>query len=110
RRPVLYPAALGLGPIDPYAWGFAGWGLPIVLLVFAAWCWTTGRGVVALILFGAVAAYDLRLMESENLWDYVLDPFVALAGAVRGWWRTKAPRPDEAPADSSSHMTSLSGT
>ncbi|MBN8249677.1 MAG: hypothetical protein J0L84_19835, partial [Verrucomicrobia bacterium] len=76
---LLYPAALGWGSWDPYA---AGWSRSWVVLAAGALC------VLALlqdrrlgvVLVAAAVAWRLGLLESQNYWDYLLDPlFVLLA-------------------------------
>jgi len=73
----LYPFAMGLGPIDPYTWGYSWNGF----FVFS------GFLTVALIMFGyktgfvlliAIGAYITGFLESNNFWDYLLDPFYFL--------------------------------
>ena len=64
--------ALGWAPLDAYAWGwgsalhFALLGLTLLLLG-----WRNRFGAV---LLAATLAYPLRLVDSLNLWDYVVDP------------------------------------
>jgi hypothetical protein len=85
---ALYPAALGLGDFDPYV---LGWTSPMVMLAAAA--------VAALLIvrgnrFGYVLLvagllWQLDVLESENAWDYLVDPIYfllspfAIALAVR---------------------------
>lgn len=78
---LLYPSALGLGPrnFDAYALGwpwlfrgqslvlFAGAGLAAALLIWRGNCFGY---VLGLALLGYAAGFQ----ESENLWDYLLDP------------------------------------
>jgi hypothetical protein len=94
---LLYPSALGLGPqnFDSYALGwpwlfrgqslvlFGGAGLTAALLI---WCGNRFGYVLLL----ALLAYAAGFQESENLWDYLLDPvygavslFVVLWSALR---------------------------
>jgi len=69
----LYPLALGWGSLDPYEWG---WRFsPLFLasaLVTSLLLWKQSR--FGLLLLLAIAAYQLRLLESANYWDYLLDP------------------------------------
>ncbi|MBU3577794.1 hypothetical protein [Polynucleobacter sp. UK-Kesae-W10] len=75
---VFYPLALGLGMIDPYAWGYGSIALLIAVLICALICgltnWTQGVWIIAL----AIIAWAFGLQESTNLWDYLLDPFLAI--------------------------------
>lgn len=79
---LFYPPALGLGPVDPYAWGYGGFALPLAVGVVALSAGWTGRWVLAAGLAAALAAWRAGLMASPNLWDYLLDPLLALAGVV----------------------------
>ena len=74
----LYPMALGLGPFDPYTLGFASTGLLAVLALFASLAWWRRYHVCLGAIVLAVLAYRLDLLESSNLWDYLLDPWLVL--------------------------------
>ena len=73
-----YPFALGLGMIDPYAWGYGSIALLVAVLFFALVCglanWTRGVWIIAF----AIIAWAAHWHESANLWDYLLDPFLAI--------------------------------
>lgn len=73
---VLYPSALGLNRAGAYAlgWGRA-WPLAVVWLLVAVLIWR--RNPFGLVLVLAVLAFNLRLLESTNLWDYLVDPIYA---------------------------------
>ena len=81
----LYPLALGWGRFDPYEWGWtfsplfvAGAVLTVILL------WKQNRFGFLLLL--AILAYNLRLLESTNYWDYLLDPvFCAVSMVAIAW-------------------------
>ncbi len=85
---ALYPAALGLGGIDPYV---LGWTSPVVMLVAAAVAvvliWRSNRFGYVLLVAGLL--WQLDVLESENAWDYLVDPIFfllspfAIALAVR---------------------------
>ncbi|MBU3630556.1 hypothetical protein [Polynucleobacter sp. AP-Melu-500A-A1] len=79
---MFYPLALGLGMIDPYAWGYSSLRLLIGVLVLALICglagWTKGVWIIAL----AVLAWAGHWHESTNLWDYVLDPLLAIWAVI----------------------------
>ena len=78
---ILYPMALGLGRFDPYlaGWGFS-WlfvvmcGVTILLLIM--------KNRFAVVLIAAILAYNLHLLESTNLWDYLVDPFMVLVSCI----------------------------
>ena len=73
-----YPFALGLGMTDPYAWGYGSIAFLIAVLFFAVICglanWSKGVWMIAI----AILAWSAHWHESTNLWDYVLDPILAL--------------------------------
>ena len=77
-----YPFALGFGMIDPYAWGYGSIAFLIAVLVFAVVCalakWTKGVWIIAI----AIIAWAAQWHESSNLWDYLLDPFLAIWALV----------------------------
>jgi hypothetical protein len=91
---ALYPMALGVGAFDPYRLGY---GDPLfvsmlLLVTLAAWFWKFPQ--IALCIALATLAWAIGWYESDNLWDYLLDPFVsfyALAAvmtyAVKALWR-----------------------
>ncbi len=75
---IFYPLSLGLGMLDPYAWGYGSLGLLMAVITFAVLCglagWTKGVWIVSL----AVIAWAAHWHESANLWDYLMDPFLAI--------------------------------
>jgi hypothetical protein len=75
---VFYPLALGFGMIDPYAWGYGSILFFITVLLFAVVCglanWSKGVWMIAI----AILAWAAHWHESANLWDYLLDPFLAV--------------------------------
>jgi hypothetical protein len=75
---LLYPMALGLGPFDPYAMGFAGPLLPLLLAAAAAAAWWRGLRATAVVLLAVLWGWLLALGESQNLWDYLLDAWLWL--------------------------------
>jgi hypothetical protein len=86
---LLYPMALGLGPFDPYGLGFGGLLLPLVLATAAILAWFTDSRAIALLLLAVIWGWLLKLGESDNLWDYLLDIWtvlVVLAIELRRYW------------------------
>lgn len=83
---VLYPMALGLGDFDPYvlgwefSWLFAGLAMATIGLLLI-------KNRFAVVLIICILGYDLNLLESHNIWDYLVDPFFVFLslGAVARW-------------------------
>jgi hypothetical protein len=75
---VFYPLALGFGMLDPYALGYGSISLLIAVILLAILCglagWTKGVWIFSV----AIIAWALHWHESANLWDYLLDPFLAI--------------------------------
>lgn len=76
---LLYPLALGLGPFDPYRLGYSPGGLLVALFLVALVAWHREWYVLVLCVAAGAAAHALGALESENLWDYLLDPWVLVA-------------------------------
>lgn len=81
---TLYPASLGFGPrfsgsgvFDPYALGYGSIGLSLPLLALTLELLRRQNRLGA-VLTAAMIAYDLQLLESPNLWDYLIDPVLAV--------------------------------
>lgn len=74
----LYPLALGWGDWDAYRAGWGSWGLWAGLLALALLCWLKGWRLLPLLLALSLLAWSVNLMESRNLWDYLLDPWLAI--------------------------------
>lgn len=75
----LYPLALGWGDWDAYR---LGWGSPVlwaVLLVLSLVCWARGLRLLPVLVALALLAWVAGALESTNLWDYLLDPWLAVA-------------------------------
>jgi len=79
-----YPAALGLGTIDPYSWGFINkahnyYSTLIFIICLAGLMYFSFLKQYNLLLFCLVLStltYQFGILESQNLWDYLLDPLV----------------------------------
>ncbi len=74
---ALYPMALGIGAYDPYRLGYGNvpFVTAVLLIALAAWYWKIYW--VTLCIACATIAWAVGWHESTNLWDYLLDPFVA---------------------------------
>ena len=75
---ALYPFALGVGMFDPYRLGFGNLWLIAGLLLVTLIAWIRHYTLVALSISLAVLAWSLGWYESNNLWDYLLDPWVSI--------------------------------
>lgn len=76
---LLYPFALGLGSFDPYALGWQWPGVTCVAAVLAVFLiWRDNS--FGLVLLAAGVAWQVGCLESDNAWDYLVDPlYVALS-------------------------------
>jgi len=75
---ILYPAALGLTYFDPYALGYASPVFVGVVLALGIAAWYLRlEWLVALLVVAALARLANGL-ESRNLWDYLIDPWLVL--------------------------------
>jgi hypothetical protein len=75
----LYPLAMGWGDWDPYR---AGWGAPgmlLALLAVTVFFWLKGLRLLPMIVAAALLGWTFDLLESTNLWDYLVDPWLAIA-------------------------------
>ena len=85
---LLYPTALGLTWLDIYASGYYPLVIgPLVFALFAICLWF-GQRLPAATLAVAFVMFALGTLESDNLWDYLLDPVVAaysLYLVIRHW-------------------------
>ncbi|MBU3538907.1 hypothetical protein [Polynucleobacter sp. UK-Gri1-W3] len=73
-----YPFALGVGMVDPYSWGYGSLALLVAVLFFALVCGVANWGKGVWIIAIAILAWAAHWHESANLWDYLLDPFLAI--------------------------------
>jgi hypothetical protein len=75
---IVYPTGLGLTLYDGYALGYNSWLLLLLLAACAGmYLWKQAFLIPALIMV-AISAYLVNAMESDNLWDYLLDPWITL--------------------------------
>jgi hypothetical protein len=82
---VLYPTALGLGDWDAYRLGWGGergWVLWGTLLAASLAAWSQGLRLLPMLVSLALLAWTAGLLESTNLWDYLVDPWLATACIV----------------------------
>jgi len=79
----LYPLALGWTPFDPYALGYGSIEFVTALLLITLAAWVARLNLIVLVVVVAVLAFLGGAYESRNLWDYLIDPLVALYAMVR---------------------------
>lgn len=72
-----YPMSLGLTLHDPYQLGFDASVLSAVLLSAGFIAWLRGYYLIVAAISLSLVAFRFNLLESNNLWDYVIDPCVA---------------------------------
>ena len=75
---ILYPTALGFSPFDLYAFGYSPVALPIVLVCLFGVCVWFEKWLPALMLVAAYATWYFHCLDSDNLWDYLLDPVIVI--------------------------------
>ncbi|MES2190330.1 MAG: hypothetical protein V4454_09415 [Pseudomonadota bacterium] len=79
---LLYPTALGWGDFDAYR---LGWGSPAILAGLFVLCvagWILNFRLLPLLIAVALLAWVAGLMESTNLWDYLMDPWLTATAFV----------------------------
>ena len=78
---ILYPTALGLTRFDLYAFGYYPIVLaPLILAIFATCVWFRATLAATALAIG-FTGYATGLLESDNLWDYLIDPVITLYAA-----------------------------
>jgi hypothetical protein len=88
---LLYPFALGLTRFDSYSLGYSNLWLLVVVLIITLFCWLRKYYFLAIIITAAVIAFALQLLESHNLWDYLIDPLFLIA-VILTWPRPQLSR------------------
>lgn len=73
----LYPLTLGMSMVDPYEWGFSFSGFFVVTMFFTLFLLVRGNAF-GFALLAAILGLNLGVLESINLWDYLIDPFYFL--------------------------------
>ena len=78
---ALFPFALGLGKVDPYEWGWKFSPLFIAMAAVTSFLiWKQNRFGIVLLM--TILACHLRLLESSNYWNYLVDPVYAVVSIV----------------------------
>ena len=75
---VLYPTALGWGDWDAYrpGWGDGAFLTGLAFMALAAFC--ARLWLLPFALAAGVLAWTMGLLESNNVWDYLMDPWLVL--------------------------------
>jgi hypothetical protein len=80
---AFYPFALGVSGFDPYRLGYAPLLLSFTLCALSIISWLGGHRALATIILLPLLAFNLQLLESSNLWDYLLDPILVIYALVQ---------------------------
>jgi len=80
---VFYPLALGVSSFDPYSLGYSPVIMAVLLCLASIITWLRAHRELAIILLLPLLAYNLHILESVNLWDYLLDPVLLVYAAVQ---------------------------
>jgi len=80
---VFYPLALGVSSFDPYQLGYSPVFMTVLLCLASIIAWLRAQRELAVILLMPLLAYELHMLESVNLWDYLLDPVLLVYAAVQ---------------------------
>jgi hypothetical protein len=75
---ILYPMGLGLTPYDTYALGYGSLWLLALFAAYAAYLIWRGYDFILSLLLIAILAYLAGVLQSDNLWDYLLDPWLTM--------------------------------
>lgn len=75
---ALYPMALGAGSYDPYRLGYGNFQFVSVLMLVAMLAWYLKYPLIALCIALAALTWATGWYESDNYWDYLIDPFVSV--------------------------------
>jgi len=75
---AFYPLSLGWTAYDPYRLGYGDPQLVAALLLVALAAWIWKQHLIASCISLAILAWTSGWYESGNLWDYLLDPWVAI--------------------------------
>ena len=96
----LYPLALGWGDWDAYRLGWGAPGMWVALVLVSLVCWVQGLKLLPILVALALLAWTAGLLESTNLWDYLLDPWLAITAIfqcfktaqrkLQRFWRTRS--------------------
>jgi hypothetical protein len=75
---IFYPLALGVTMFDPYRMGYGDPLFIVALLAVTVFAWFRKSHLLVLCITLATLAWSFGWYESNNLWDYLLDPFLSI--------------------------------
>jgi len=78
-----YITSLGVGQIDLYSFGYSQTAVPVFLLALALLSFLKKEFNLGLLLLLPVVTFEVGLLESNNTWDYLLDPFLFIYAGIR---------------------------
>ena len=79
----LYPSALGWGDWDAYRLGWDGKALWLALLAISLLFLSLRLWLLPALVCFALMAWTSGVLESANLWDYLLDPWLVIFSISR---------------------------
>jgi hypothetical protein len=74
----LYPFSLGVTYFDPYALGYSSKTFLAFFFAAALTAWYFNLYFLVMIIVFDVSAYLMGIYESNNIWDYLIDPVLTL--------------------------------
>jgi hypothetical protein len=74
----LYPFSLGVTYFDPYALGYSSKTFLAFFFAAALTAWYFNLYFLVMIIVLDVSAYLMGIYESNNIWDYLIDPVLTL--------------------------------
>jgi hypothetical protein len=75
---LLYPFSLGFTYFDPYAFGYSSKTFLAFFFAAALTAWYFNLYFLVMIIVLDVSAYLMGIYESNNIWDYLIDPVLTL--------------------------------
>ena len=80
---VLYPTALGWGDWDAYRFGWGSFSMLGVLFAVVIIFLLTGLRLLPALVGLGLLGWATGLMESTNLWDYLIDPWLVVGATIQ---------------------------
>lgn len=78
-----YITSLGVGQTDLYSFGYSQITVSMFLIALALLSFLKKQFNLGLLLLLPVVAFEVGLLESNNIWDYLLDPFLFIYAGIR---------------------------